>query len=206
MFEYNDNDLEVEVFNNSNIYTIKNFFKTPDRIVELIQKTDVELWKFGQSKNNGTVFEDKRHTFKNNSIGDIQTKLSLIVKQKPYILNEMYSNYFIMKDKSFNDYHNNYWWPHKDIGYTAIIYLNDFEFEGTNLYESLEYDDTDNMNEHEKPWRSNCKYRVAKTIKSEYNKLVLFDGLKFLHGMAIINDVFFVTKRMNVVMFFDGKS
>ena len=27
-------------------------------------------------------------------------------------------------DKNFNDYENNYWYPHKDFGYTALIYFN----------------------------------------------------------------------------------
>ena len=36
------------------------------------------------------------------------------------------TNQFKLVDKRFNNYRDNYWWPHEDDGYTAIIYLNQF--------------------------------------------------------------------------------
>jgi hypothetical protein len=46
------------------------------------------------------------------------------------------------------------------------------------------------------------KYKIIKTIQSKYNRLVLFDGKRFLHNMAINNDAFFYQKRMNLATFF----
>lgn len=207
MFEINliDN-VQVEYLQDSAIFTINNFFKEPDKLVNLLHTQSVPLWKAEESKNNGTKFIDKRHTFEHTSVGTIQLELTKFTKQSPYIINQMYSNYFRMLDKEFNDYENKYWWPHTDIGYTAIVYLNDFKCPGTNLYDIVGNDNTDTISEHEMPWRDNCNYKIAKTIQSEYNKLVLFDGLKFFHGMAITENIFFTEERLNLVMFFNANS
>ena len=45
--------------------------------------------------------------------------------------------------------------------------------------------------------------KLLKTLKPKYNRLVLFDAKKFLHGMQICNDVYLKDSfRMNQVMFF----
>ena len=101
----------------------------------------------------------------------------------------------------FNDYRNNYWYPHQDEGFNGIIYFNKDCECGTNLYENIS--DEESENEHFKPWRSREHYRFLKHIEPKYNKLVLFDGFKFLHGMNIINDRYFSKEyRKNQVFFF----
>ena len=61
----------------------------------------------------------------------------------------------------------------------------------------------DDVNEHFKPWRSKKDYKVLKHVEPKYNRLVLFDGCKFLHGMNIINDRYFSDEyRKNQVFFF----
>ena len=100
---------------------------------------------------------------------------------------------------SFNDYKNCYWWPHRDAGYNAIIYFNDDD--GTNFYDEII--PKKKYNEHFKPWRPKEDLRVVKKIKSKYNKLVFFDGKKFLHGMDINSDRYFYDEyRKNQVFFF----
>jgi len=119
------------------------------------------------------------------------------------------TNYAKFKNIPFNDYKNNYWWPHKDSGYTALIYLNENDKTcGTNLYkpesedEALKY-----QHEHSHPWRSKRYYSVIKTIEPVYNRCVLFDGLHFLHGMNIENERYFNEEcRKNMVIFFSEKS
>ena len=105
----------------------------------------------------------------------------------------------------FNDYKNNYWWPHLDRGYNAIVYLNTNDYvSGTNLYENLNLDEEPlNCPEHFTPWRNKNNFRLVKTLMPRYNRLVLFDGLKFHHGMNICNDDYFhESYRFNQVFFF----
>ena len=104
----------------------------------------------------------------------------------------------------FNNYVDNYWWPHTDVGWNGIVYFHD-EW-GTNLYSPNHLDITDNINEHYQPWRSKEKYTLLKSLEPAYNKLVLFDGKKFPHGMNVTNEKYFGKKpRNNQVFFFDDK-
>ena len=48
--------------------------------------------------------------------------------------------------------------------------------------------------------------KVLKKIKPKYNRLVLFDGDKFLHGMNIVNNRYFSDEyRCNQVFFFKSR-
>ena len=89
----------------------------------------------------------------------------------------------------------------------AIVYLNkNEENSGTNLY------DPEVMNnpgwkgrqkypEHFLCWASKSNFKVIKTFKSIYNRLVIFDG-SIPHGMNITNDRFFGNEyRCNQVFF-----
>jgi hypothetical protein len=57
-------------------------------------------------------------------------------------------------------------------------------------------------NEHEQPWRPKDRYRILKTLNCGFNKLVMFDAKKFLHGMAIEDETFFNQRRINIAVFF----
>ena len=104
----------------------------------------------------------------------------------------------------FNDYKNNFWHPHTDTGYTALIYFNKNDSEcGTNLYRNTSPDTENNVGEHVVPWRSKSKWKIIKTLKPKFNRCVLFDGDFFPHGMHIPNDKYFKDEyRLNQVVFF----
>ena len=107
------------------------------------------------------------------------------------------------ESKEFNNFQDNYWWPHRDYGYTGIVYFT--EEGGTNLYSDETTDDKDNMivNEHYAPWRTKSDYELLKTLEPKYNRFVFFDGLKFLHGMDISTNRYFNgERRKNQVYFF----
>ena len=74
---------------------------------------------------------------------------------------------------------------------------------GTNLYENLDPDnESSQCHEHSSPWRSKNKFRIVKTLYPRYNRMVLFDGSKFFHGMNICNDDYFGENyRFNQVFF-----
>jgi hypothetical protein len=81
-----------------------------------------------------------------------------------------------------------------------IIYLNQITT-ATNLYEQLEEDHCTTP-EHYEPWRQKNKYKIIKQLQGTFNRLIMFDGAKFLHGMDISSSDFFNIRRINQVLFF----
>ena len=45
------------------------------------------------------------------------------------------TNFMRWKKSDFNNYEENFWFPHQDEGWVCIIYLNEAETNGTNIYE-----------------------------------------------------------------------
>ncbi len=202
MFEFNDNNLIVEEFNGSSIYYIDNFYKDPDKVFDYINSHESILWKSWEKPSyNGQLFLDERHDFIDNEFTIVTNRLSLICNQKVDEENKIVTNKTKFIDYNFNDYFNNYWGPHRDLGYTGIIYFYDDKDAGTNLYEKVQ-EDIWNEPEHFSPWRSKSKYKLIKQIEAKFNRLVLFNGKKFLHGMNISNDRYFKEYRINQVIFF----
>jgi hypothetical protein len=209
MFEINfDFTVEEKIINGSPIYIIDNFYKDVDLVLELFSSVDPRIHKENEKPSfNQIHFDDRRHSFSSQKIIKVYDFLSNICGQKPNLnKNSVLTNCIRFKKNSFNDYQNNYWWPHIDFGYNGIVYLNKNDVEsGTNLYESLT-SNTEPLNypEHYQPWKSKSNYKLIHTIKPKFNRLVLFDGLKFLHGMNICNDDYFGNKyRINQVFFFN---
>ena len=57
--------------------------------------------------------------------------------------------------------------------------------------------------EHYRPWRPKKDFKILKTLEPEYNRLVFFDGLKFIHGANFPDDRYFGEEyRTNQVFFF----
>ena len=192
-------EIQVENFLDSKIITIENFLKYPEYVVEFLNNTQTPLWKINENNShNGIFFDDRRHIIENNSIAQ---KIQKFAEGQKNLYEKVYSNYTSFYNNSFNDYKNNYWWPHRDSGHTAIIYLNHYTGSGTNLYDMVEQDNI-MCNEHEQPWRPKDRYRILKTLNCGFNKLVMFDAKKFLHGMAIEDETFFNQRRINIAVFF----
>jgi hypothetical protein len=211
IFEFNeDSPVIVEEFMGSKIYYIDNFFKNPDNVVNFLDKNPGKLHHPNNipphfKDRNSTDFLDVRHHLVLNDVPKIYRYLSFLCGQKPrYNLKELRTNITKFLKNPFNDYKNNYWWPHVDYGYTALIYLNKNDMvNGTNLYKIEKRDEIEGVYEHTQPWRSKSCYSILKTIEPVYNRCVLFDGLKFIHGMNIENERYFDNEfRKNIVFFF----
>lgn len=202
LFEINDiSNIQVEEFQGSKIYTMDNFYKYPEAILNhLLYNKVPELWKGNETSSyNGQHFFDLRHRFDNNGFKKVGTVLATLCNQTSPTLQTVRTNCFKLVDKEFNDYKNNFWGPHKDVGYTALIYFNNI-LTYTNIYEQLE-DDIWTGPEHYEPWRSRKKYKIIKQLEGKFNRLIMFDGNKFLHGMDISTDEFFNSFRINQVLF-----
>lgn len=203
MFEINDlSNIQVEVFNGSKIFIADNFYKHPEQILDcFLHRKAPTLWKGNEQPSyNNIHFLDLRHSFNNDEFFKVGLKLSEICGQSAPASSTVKTNFIKLLNKEFNDYENNYWGPHRDFGYTALIYFNTVPAI-TNIYEQLE-EDCWTTPEHFAPWRSKTKYKIIKQLEGSFNRLVMFDGKKFLHGMDFSNDDFFKVFRMNQVLFF----
>tara|TARA_R100000005_G_C4958265_1_gene176039 strand:- start:247 stop:891 length:645 start_codon:yes stop_codon:yes gene_type:complete len=211
MFEIRESyDVRVDHVYDSPIYIIDDFYQDPDSIVRYLMSQDAPLWKMEeefQPSHNGIYFEDRKHQIESSEIAPAYYFLQSICKQKIDCLGDIDTNVTRFKKHEFNDYQYHYWSPHTDDGYTAIVYLNKDDTEsGTNLYESLdpENEPVDEYSEHYYPWRPKDKYRLLKTIEPKYNRMVMYDGHRFLHGANICNDRYFGEEyRLNQVYFFE---
>ena len=120
------------------------------------------LNKFNQKPSfNNLHFEDRRHSIISENIVEVYKVLQSICNQKPLCENLIITNLTRFKKVSFNDYGNNYWWPHQDNGYNGIVYLNENDsLSGTNLYQCFhlnELIERDTIFEHLEPWRDKEK-------------------------------------------------
>ena len=206
MFELNSKlEVKKQYLKNSIIYTIDNFYKYPDKILNFIERNPAHAHKIKEEKSfNIKYFQDLRHSYNFKDMENVENYLKKITNQKIKYKNfNFLTNVTKFIDRDFNDYKNNYWYPHKDYGYTALIYFNKDDIDGTNLYQDVgnDFNNIKNVLEHTEPWRPKEKWKIIHTIEAKYNRCVIFDGLIF-HGMAVNNDTFFNKYRVNQVLFF----
>ena len=210
VFDINEKSpIRIETFMGSNIYYIDDFYKHPQLILKLLGTIPAKVHHPGRDlkfeSKNGVYFDDKRHTSKFLEMERVTSYLSKIcgstLDQDPKML---FSNKTRFYPNKFNDYKNNFWHPHTDPGYTALIYLNKGDSEcGTNLYKEVLPDTENQHGEHVVPWRSKSKWEIIKTLEPKFNRCVLFDGSYFPHGMHIPNERYFGNEyRLNQVVFF----
>ena len=188
-------------------YTIDNFYKTPDKILDLFLSSKIYLHKINEKPSyNSIYFEDCRNDFQSEQVRKVYEFIEKLCEQKPlYGYEQILTNITRFKKVKFNAYSKNYWWPHIDSGYTAIVYFNKKDcYSGTNLYEIINHnEEPPDCPEHYSPWRNKNNFVLNKSIKPKYNRLVLFDALKNIHGMNICNDDYFANNyRINQVFFF----
>ena len=203
MFELNpDLEIKEEILLESKIFTIDNFYKNPDEVYDFLFNREVPLWKIEEKPSFNTIhFIDKR-------LIEYDERLLPVIGFLSYLCNQDAESHDIVTNMQrffkhdFNDYKNCHWWPHQDSGYNGIVYFNkDDNTSGTNLYSvKKQY----NMTlEHVEPWRPKENFKILKTLEPEYNRLVFFDGLKFLHGANFPDNRYFDEEyRTNQVFFF----
>ena len=207
IFETNNlSRIKIQSFNGSKIYMMDNFYKHPQKILDLIKRNEPFYHKGDLKPSyNGIYFQDLRHNIEVDGIKELGNELGSMCGQQ-FLPQNLYTNVLRFFKSPFNDYINNYWFPHLDPGYTAMIFLNKVSYNSTNLYEVVSADDNI-VNEHFTPWRPKKHYKVVKTLRSKYNRMIMFEGDKFFHSMCVENDLFFGTKyRLNQALFFKNES
>jgi hypothetical protein len=197
-----------EPFLGSNLYYIDDFYKNPDAIVDILNKTPSYLHhpdpSITHGSLNGIYFEDRRHKFECEEVLKVYDHLSSICGRAYHPQNKrlVITNQSKFFKNDFNNFKDNYWYPHCDIGYNGLVYLNKCDNTcGTNLYRNIHREEA--TAEHIDPWRPKRNWELLTTLKPTYNRCILFDGVKFPHGMHIPNDRYFGEEyRLNQVFFF----
>ena len=128
---------------------IDDFFSTPDDVITILHHVAPNFHKESGNSNtslnqyegpeeedrshiknfNGEHFKDMRHEFYSDMILPAYEHLFHVLKymgvtQIPMDRRAVLTNCFTFKKHPFNDFENNYWWPHRDHGYSALVYLN----------------------------------------------------------------------------------
>jgi hypothetical protein len=206
IFEINlDAITNNDVIQDSNIYIIDNFYQHPEKVLNFFLDNPPSIHKRNQKQSyNQVYFDDRRHRLRSYTISHVYKFLGSLCNQKSVLgYDAIVTNFTRFRRCTFNNYRKYYWWPHIDEGYTGILYLSDDNVSGTNLYNVLNYTEDFNQNEHTNPWRSKDDYEIIVSLEPKFNRMVLFDGLKFCHGMNICNHRYFSDEyRMNQVFFF----
>ena len=213
-FDINESvNVVTQEIEGSKIWIFDDFYQHPDEVKSFILSTVPHVHKGKKEKTwNGTHFFDMRHEI-DVDISHVYEFLKSFTQQDYLVEPYIYTNYSkFISDTSFNSYKTHYWWPHADSGYTGIVYLNDDDEYGTNLYKlkkseqyPLDYpnDASSSTPEHWEPWREKYRYKLIETLKPKYNRCILFNGKKFLHGQHVAGERYFHDEfRLNQVFFF----
>ena len=197
MFEINNKKVEHYGY----FRVIRDFYKYPDQVVEYIHKYEPQPHKhpFGYFSQ-GYDFEDMRHMIWNFELKNVWDFLSKVTGQQP-VNSTVDVDFSIQTNYTyFNQiYKNKFFYPHKDPGNTALVYLDKEVANGTNIYESISYD-WNTKEEHKEHYADETELKVIAHTPSEYNKLVIWDGTKY-HGLC--QDEKYINQwRLNQVFLF----
>jgi hypothetical protein len=208
LFKINKNLTRTEEkVEGSTIYYFEDFYENPEEVLNFLLDNPAPLWKSHEKPSfNGVHFEDRRLEEKEKNHKKVSDFFGNICQQTS-LLDDTFvrSNQTRFFDTRFNDFEKNYWYPHKDGGYTALIYLNRGDTPGTNLYRPLTNPPAySKFFEHLKPWVNKENWYCIKTLESSFNRAVLFDCRNFDHVMSITDKRFFNEWRINQVLFFNG--
>jgi hypothetical protein len=191
----------------SKFYVIEDFFENPDEIVKYLNKFKPNVWKKEHKLSYNTIyFQDMSQQLENiDAINPVYDLITNLCNQQSEFRGCISTNLFNFYKHNFNDYYENYWCPHKDPGYTALVYLNKDDYKnGTNIYRCIDPNHISVEPEHYKPWVSKEKFELIMTVPPKYNRLFLFNAAKYYHGMSIEDDRYSSGEvRKNLVFFFD---
>ena len=207
-FDYNFKPIELATVKGSPIYVVDNLYKDPYPIAKFIQKTSKNQHKHNEHPSYNMVhFRDERHCLYFEKLDKLKDDIANFTqtKFKDFETNcNFFTNCQMWYDVDFNNYKENYWWPHTDFGITSLIYLNEDDYSGTNIYApSEDIKKQEETKEHLEPWRPKTVWNKIYNIPSKFNRLVIFDGKKLFHGVDINSNRYSKEYRINQVMFFE---
>ena len=192
-------------------FQIDNFYSHPEWVFNHICSTPPQYHGTKLSKSNGKYYHDMRHK---KVLHELDFYLDDICNQVGFIKKNgkettLYTNFMMWEnDLEYNDYKNNYWYPHYDTYYTMILYLNPTQKQnGTNIYQAKDdfYNKVQSKHlEHYRPWWPKENYEVIDYLEPVFNRAYIFNSKDLLHGAAVDDETYFGNLfRLNQVVFFD---
>lgn len=186
MFEINNKKVETYKVENYTFNVIKDFYKYPDKIVNLFSIVEPRWHKHPAGYfHQGIDFKDMRHCIFTNEITPVYDFLESITGEDPVDFgDEQYrklvnTNYIKFLN---HKYDNHIFYPHIDLGKTALVYLNKEKSKGTNFYHPINYEQGE---EHEEHFINSDQVEILHHIDSEYNKLIIWQGKDLWHGLCM---------------------
>lgn len=203
MWELNTS-LKVErlFIEDSPAFIVDNFYATPHKVARYLFSRNTPLYKMyegGSNNRNGIDFEDR--VFREQKLTPAHAFIEHLCGRKPFEECSISTNQHRFKCNNYNrKYKTHYWWAHLDGGYNGIVYFNHDNVNGTNLYHNHSHQ-LPADEEGTDPWIPKSHLKLVHHFEPKFNRLVLFDGSRFPHGMAINNDRYhckrFVTAPWN---------
>ena len=191
------NNKQVEKFKYFSV--IQDFYKNPDEVVNFINQFESLYFKHPKGYfSQGVEFHDKRHEIYTYEIKPVWDFLSSVTKQKPHGGHNVEYAVFTNHTKFEKIYTDKYYYPHKDLGYTCLVYLNKGVSNGTNFYNDKGYT---YQEEHKQHWATDQDVEVVAHAQSEYNKLIIWNGDRY-HGLCM-DERYIKEWRLNQVFFFE---
>ena len=204
-----NHDTKVTITNlkGSKIYTIDNVFAEPQKLERfLFNRQTAQVESKEPFLLNGIEYLKCRYHDFVDKAAPIVWLASKLCNQQPSFFGSFKTNCDIWLNGDYNNWKDNYWFPHIDHGYNCIIYFNKDDYtNGTNLYDPSVKEEEwfktlmTKVPTGQQPWIPRNKFKLLKTLKPKYNRMVLFDGAHFPHSPAIVNDKYFVDSLDDVL-------
>lgn len=200
-----DSTVQVDELMGSKIYTIDNVFKEPKKLERFLFNRNNFPVQGDPWTSNMIDFIKQRYTDWIDASCPLVAVAQHLCKQSLGNHGGFKTNIEAWLNSDFNNFEDNYWFPHLDNGYTCIVYFNVFGNNeagdvitgGTNLYhpklkeEKWFQDMMEEVPLGKNPWIPKKDVELVHTLEPVYNRMVLFDGNKFPHGSAVTNRTFF---------------
>jgi len=171
---------------------------------------------------NGDEFFDLRHHREEPTLKKYSDQLAGLIDGEYVAYTEngvdvLDTNFMRWKKSDFNNYEENYWFPHIDASWVCLVYLNEGETNGTNIYEDKHgsiYKYGHGLTEAERhPWKPKADFEIIDYLAPKFNRGFLFEASKIPHGAAVNDETFFYSEeqkdyhkhRLNQALFFFPK-
>lgn len=216
--------MDVKEFNllGTRAYQIDNFYDNPAFIMDMILSGPPNQ-VVTEHPLHGNEFFDLRHHREEPTLKKYTDQVIQILNDDNfYVYKEngvdvLDTNFMRWKKSDFNNYEENFWFPHQDEGWVCIIYLNEAETNGTNIYEDkhksiCKYGGRKTEKDRH-PWKPKSDFEVVDYLEPKFNRGFLFDAKKIPHGAAIDDETYFYSEaeqnysrhRLNQALFFFPK-
>ena len=117
-----DTEVKITKLKGSKIYTIDNVFAEPKKLERFLFSRHTALVENKEPfQANGDQFlKGRYHDFRDKA-APLVWLASKLCEQKPSFFGSFKTNQECWLKSDFNDWENNYWFPHLDNGYNCIV-------------------------------------------------------------------------------------